>query len=76
MTARLSAFGLKRKVMSEKSGDRSLRQYNTSKSAPVNCLKAAEPLRRDSLLLITSFTGISGNYLLDLERMKDLRARF
>ena len=36
-----------------------------------NYLKAAEPLRGDSLLFTTKFPEIPGTYLIDLGRMKD-----
>ena len=36
-----------------------------------NCGKATEPLRGDSLLLITRSREVPGNHLIDLERMKD-----
>ena len=35
-----------------------------------NCFKAIEPLRRDSLLLITKFSKIPANHLIYLARMK------
>ena len=38
-----------------------------------NCLKAAEPLRGDSLLSTTKFPAIPGTHLIDFERMKDSR---
>ena len=38
----------------------------------VNCLKAAEPLRGDSLLFTTKFPENPGTRLIDLERMKGL----
>ena len=37
---------------------------------PFGCLNAAEPLRRDSLLLTTKSPGVTGTHLIDLERMK------
>ena len=38
----------------------------------VNCLKAAEPLRGDSLLFTTKLPENPGTRLIDLERMKGL----
>ena len=35
-----------------------------------NCLKAADPLRRSSLLFTTKFPDIPGTHLIDLVRMK------
>ena len=35
-----------------------------------NRLKAAEPLRRDNLVLITKFAGAPGTHLIDLGTMK------
>ena len=35
-----------------------------------NCLKATEPLRRDSLLFTTQFPGVPGTHLIDFRRMK------
>ena len=35
-----------------------------------NCIKAAEPLRGDSLLVTTYSTGVPGTHLNDLGRMK------
>ena len=36
-----------------------------------NCIKATEPLRRDSLLFTTKFPEIPGTGLIDLGRMKE-----
>ena len=36
----------------------------------INCLKAPESLKADSLLCATKSPGVSGTHLIDLERMK------
>ena len=36
----------------------------------LNCLKATEPLRGDSLLFAIQFRGVPGTQLIDLGRMK------
>ena len=36
----------------------------------INCLKATEPLRGDSLLFTTQSPGFPGTHLIDLGRMK------
>ena len=36
-----------------------------------NCLKAAEPPQRDSLLFTTKSTGVPGTRFIDFRRMKD-----
>ena len=37
-----------------------------------NCLKATEPLRRDSLLFTTKSLGVPGTHLINLRRMEVL----
>ena len=38
-----------------------------------NCLKATEPLLRDSLLFTTEPPGVRGTHLIDLEKVKCCR---